>query len=46
MISLEDTTGNAVAAAISAERHRMGALATGMVLTLLVLADEETQADA
>ncbi len=46
MIRLEDTTGNAVAAAISAERHRMGALATGMVLTLLVLADEETQADA
>lgn len=46
MIRLEDTTGNAVSAAISAERHRMGAMATGMVMTLIVLADESTQADA
>ena len=46
MIRLENTTGNAVHAAITAERHRMGSPATGMVLTLLVLADESTQADA
>lgn len=46
MIRLEDTNAGDVAAAINAERRRMGAAATGMVLTLLVLADEETQADA
>ena len=46
MIRLEDTSGGAVAAAIAAERHRMGAAATGMVLSLLILTDEEFQADA
>ena len=46
MIRLEDTSGGAVAAAIAAERHRMGSPATGMVLTLLILTDEEYQADA
>jgi glucose-6-phosphate dehydrogenase assembly protein OpcA len=46
MIRLEDTSGGAVAAAIAGERHRMGSPATGMVLTLLILSDEETQADA
>ena len=46
MIRLDDTTGNAVAAAIAAERHQMGSPTTGMVLTLLILADESTQADA
>ena len=46
MIRLEDTSGGAVAAAIAAERHRMGSPATGMVLTLLILSDEEFQADA
>ncbi|MDO8307897.1 MAG: glucose-6-phosphate dehydrogenase assembly protein OpcA [Actinomycetota bacterium] len=46
MIRLEDTSGGAVAAAIAAERHRMGSSATGMVLTLLILSDEEAQADA
>jgi len=46
MIRLEDTSGGAVAAAIASERHRMGSSATGMVLTLLILADEESQADA
>ena len=46
MIRLEDTSGGAVAAAIAAERHRMGSAATGMVLTLLILTDEEYQADA
>lgn len=43
---LENTSGSAVAAAIAAERHRMGSPATGMVLTLLILTDEEYQADA
>ena len=33
----------AVAAAIAKERHRMGSAATGMVLTLLILTDEEYQ---
>ncbi len=46
MIRLEDTSGGAVAAAIAAERHRMGSPATGMVLTLLILSSEEAQADA
>lgn len=46
MIRLEDTSGGAVAAAIAKERHRMGSAATGMVLTLLILTDEEYQADA
>jgi glucose-6-phosphate dehydrogenase assembly protein OpcA len=46
VIRLEDTTGNEVAAAIAAERHRMGSPTTGMVLTLLILANEESQADA
>lgn len=43
---LEKTSGGAVAAAINAERHRLGSPTTGMVLTLLVIADEETQSDA
>lgn len=46
MIRLEDTSGGAVAAAISAERHRQGSPTTGMVLTMLILTDEEFQSDA
>ncbi len=46
MIRLEDTSGGAVAAAIAAERHRLGSPATGMVLTMLILASEEFQSDA
>jgi glucose-6-phosphate dehydrogenase assembly protein OpcA len=46
MIRLDDTSGGEVAAAIAAERHRMGSGATGMVLSLLILTDEEYQADA
>ena len=46
MIRLENTSGGAVAAAIHQERHRLGAPTSGMVLTLLIMADEETQADA
>lgn len=46
MIRLDDTSAGEVAAAINTERRRLGAAATGMVLTLLILADEEYQADA
>lgn len=46
MIRLEDTSGGLVSAAIARERHRMGAAATGMVLTLIIMADEDTQSDA
>ena len=46
MIRLEDTSGGAVAAAILFERHRQGSTATGMVLTMLILTDEEHQSDA
>jgi glucose-6-phosphate dehydrogenase assembly protein OpcA len=46
MIRLEDTTGNAISAAITRQRHQIGAPATGMVLTLLVLSDEAAQSDA
>ncbi len=46
MIRLEDTSGGAVAAAISAERHRQGSPTTGMVLTMIIITNEEYQADA
>jgi len=46
MIRLENTSGGDVAAAIAAERHRLGSPTTGMVLTLLIITDEESQADA
>ena len=46
VIRLDDTSGNAVAAAIAAQRHKQGSPATGMVLTMLILTDEEHQADA
>lgn len=46
MIRLQETTGNLVQAAITEERRRLGAMATGMVLTLLVMVDEASQADA
>lgn len=46
MIRLDDTSGSAVAAAIASERHRQGSPTTGMVLTMLILTDEEHQADA
>jgi glucose-6-phosphate dehydrogenase assembly protein OpcA len=46
MIRLDNTSGGAIAAAISAERHRQGSPTTGMVLTMLILTDEEFQSDA
>lgn len=45
-LRLEDTSGGAVSAAIAIERRRLGAATSGMVLTLLILADEDCQADA
>ena len=45
-VRLEDTSGSAVAAAIAAERLRMCSPATGLLLTLRILTDEEEQADA
>lgn len=46
MIRLENTSGGAISAAISEERHRQGSPTTGMVLTMLILTDEEFQSDA
>lgn len=46
MIRLEATSGSEIATAITGERHRMGSPTTGMVLTLLILADESCQSDA
>ena len=46
MIRLEHTSGGAVADAIADQRRRLGAPTMGMVLTLLIVADEDTQADA
>lgn len=46
MIRLDNTSGGAVAAAIAAQRYKQGSPATGMVLTMLILTDEEHQADA
>jgi len=46
MIRLDDTSGSAVAAAIANERRRLGSPTTGMVLTLLILSDEDNASDA
>jgi glucose-6-phosphate dehydrogenase assembly protein OpcA len=46
MIRLEDTSGGEIARAIAEERHRMGSPATGMVLTMLIVTDEEYASDA
>jgi glucose-6-phosphate dehydrogenase assembly protein OpcA len=45
-VRLDDTTAAAVSNAISAERFRQGSSAVGRVLTLVIVADEATQADA
>ena len=45
-LRIEDTTSSKVIAAIAAERHRLGAQASGMVLTLIIVTDEHEQADA
>lgn len=46
MIRLEDTSGGTIVSTINRERSRLGSSATGMVLTLIIVANEETQADA
>ena len=45
-LRLEDTNAGAVASAIQSERHRIGASASGMVMTLVIVADEESQSEA
>jgi len=45
-VRLDDTTASAVGTAIAAERFRQGSSAVGRVLTLVIVADEATQADA
>jgi glucose-6-phosphate dehydrogenase assembly protein OpcA len=45
-VRLDDTTASAVGTAISAERFRQGSSAVGRVLTLVIIADEASQADA
>ncbi len=43
---LENTTADQIVRAINAERHKIGATSTGMVLTLIIVTDEENQSDA
>ena len=43
---LEGTNASEVNAAISAERHRLGATSTGMVLTFVIITDELHQSEA
>ncbi len=45
-VRLEDVTASQVEDAISQERFRQGSSAVGRVLTLVIIADESTQADA
>lgn len=45
-LRLENTNAGAVADAIAEQRHRKGATASGMVMTLVIVADEENQSDA
>ena len=45
-VRLDGTTAAQVARAISEERFRQGSSAVGRVLTLVIMADEATQADA
>ena len=45
-VRLDDTTAAEVSTAISSERFRQGSSAVGRVLTLVIVADEATQADA
>jgi len=45
-VRLDDTSASAVGTAIDRERFRQGSSAVNRVLTLVIVADEETQADA
>lgn len=43
---LENTNADEIVRTINAERHKIGATSTGMVLTLIIVTDEENQSDA
>jgi glucose-6-phosphate dehydrogenase assembly protein OpcA len=43
---LEKTTTSEIVRTINAQRHSIGATSTGMVLTLIIVTDEENQSDA
>jgi glucose-6-phosphate dehydrogenase assembly protein OpcA len=43
---LENTSAGEIVRTISEERHKIGATSTGMVLTLIIVTDEENQSDA
>lgn len=45
-LHLEGTTAGKISSAIQSERHRKGATASGMVMTLVIVTDEEDQSDA
>jgi glucose-6-phosphate dehydrogenase assembly protein OpcA len=45
-IDLTDTTTGTIANALTEARHRLGGMTTGMVLTLIIVTDEEGQYDA
>ncbi len=45
-LRIENTTAADVNHAISTERHRLGSTATGMVLTLVIIASEQSQSEA
>lgn len=45
-LRLENTNASKIANEIAAERHRKGATTAGMVMTLVIVADEENQNDA
>jgi glucose-6-phosphate dehydrogenase assembly protein OpcA len=45
-VRLDDTTAGEVSGAINLERFRQGSSAVNRVLTLVIVADEDTQADA
>jgi len=42
---LENTSADEIVRTINAERHKIGATSTGMVLTLIIVTDEENQSD-
>lgn len=45
-VRLDDTTAGEISSAINRERFRQGSSAVGRVLTLVIVTDEENQADA
>lgn len=45
-LRLDDTNAGTISDAIASERHRKGATTAGMVMTLVIVTDEENQSDA